>query len=83
MKIAVVSHSYMIETSPIVKDICRYLVAQGFNVDIHIDDSIRSPQFNIPGANIIKAGNPVFLRMLRFITSMRGIGVCGLMFEKS
>ncbi len=72
MRIAVVvSHSYAMQVSPTVKDICRYLAVQGFDVDIYIDQFYPPDlQFSIPGAEIIKAESNILWHLLRFIDRM-------------
>lgn len=72
MKIAIVSHSYVVESSPTIKGICRYLADQGHAVDVFIDDLVRESSFKMGGVRIIKAGNDLLLRPLRWITSLRG-----------
>lgn len=58
MRIAILSVQYGIETSPTIKSVVSYLVAEGQKVDIFVDHLRVDPGITIAGASICTLGVP-------------------------
>lgn len=72
MEILLVSIRYSVEFSPVIKGMCSCLAEAGHEVDIYVDDLLRDPDFELPGARVINAGSHFLLRAAKSFLGLLG-----------